>query len=289
MKLVDYALSRRCKIMSNHSRSNQKNVIDKISITDYVRQRKFPEYRDLFYLSLSDIRLALEDFRNLERVSVLDYGSGGSPYADLFPNSEYLRADIPTEENLGRLDYRISEKGCLDVPSNSIDIILTTQVVEHVENPDYFFSNCFRILRPGGLLICTTHGFWEEHACPNDFQRWTSFGLIRDVTKAGFDSIVCRKLTTGPRALLSLLICHGEILYAGKATLLGWFCFSLRNITRLLRSALHRIADEKFKDFRVVSADSPRETLYIGLLVSARKPSGNTSQLAPSSNRDAEV
>jgi SAM-dependent methyltransferase len=44
----------------------------------------------------------------------------------------------------------------LPLPSRSVDVVATLQVIEHVWNHNEFVSECLRVLRPGGLLLVTT-------------------------------------------------------------------------------------------------------------------------------------
>jgi SAM-dependent methyltransferase len=44
----------------------------------------------------------------------------------------------------------------LPVPSGSVDVVATLQVIEHVWNHGEFVRECLRVLRPGGLLLVTT-------------------------------------------------------------------------------------------------------------------------------------
>ena len=40
--------------------------------------------------------------------------------------------------------------------SNSFDVVVSFETIEHLENQRGFLRECYRILRPGGLLICST-------------------------------------------------------------------------------------------------------------------------------------
>ena len=42
------------------------------------------------------------------------------------------------------------------------------------------------ILKPGGSIILTTHGYWFYHPTPNDYWRWTSAGLKKIVEAEGY-------------------------------------------------------------------------------------------------------
>ena len=67
--------------------------------------------------------------------------------------------------------------------------MLSTQVLEHVTDPALYLSECFRVLRPGGRMLLSTHGIFVYHPDPEDFWRWTCEGLRKAVTDAGFDVV----------------------------------------------------------------------------------------------------
>ncbi|MCL0079871.1 class I SAM-dependent methyltransferase [Dehalococcoidia bacterium] len=52
--------------------------------------------------------------------------------------------------------------------SNTFDIVISLETIEHVPNPEVFLNECKRVLREGGLLICSTplkpEGVKPEHA-----------------------------------------------------------------------------------------------------------------------------
>jgi SAM-dependent methyltransferase len=44
----------------------------------------------------------------------------------------------------------------IDLPDESVDVVATLQVIEHVWNHNEFVGECLRVLRPGGTLLVTT-------------------------------------------------------------------------------------------------------------------------------------
>ncbi len=71
----------------------------------------------------------------------------------------------------------------------SIDTVIATEVLEHVENPEKVLRECRRVLRPGGTMLATLPYLVPTHADPHDYQRWTKDKIRREVTHAGFSQV----------------------------------------------------------------------------------------------------
>lgn len=123
---------------------------------------------------------------------VLDFGCGVQPYRSVFgPEIEYIGADLPGND---LADVQIRD-GAVDLPEGSIDLVVSTQVLEHVPDPDAYLRESRRLLRPGGQLLLTTHGVMFYHPHPTDYWRWTTDGLTAIMTRARLN----------PRSLVPLL------------------------------------------------------------------------------------
>ncbi len=117
--------------------------------------------------------------------TVLDFGCADLPYRDAFgADVDYLAADLPGN---ARANVTIADDGTVDVEDASVDVVLSTQVLEHVTDPTLYLRECERVLRPGGRLLLTTHGTMFYHPDPVDYWRWTSAGLRKAVTDAGLE------------------------------------------------------------------------------------------------------
>jgi SAM-dependent methyltransferase len=54
------------------------------------------------------------------------------------------------------------------------DAVLTSEVLEHVFNPDEFLSEINRVLRDGGVLLLMVPFVWDEHEQPFDYACYSS-------------------------------------------------------------------------------------------------------------------
>jgi SAM-dependent methyltransferase len=118
---------------------------------------------------------------------VLDYGCGDLPYRHLFSDADYVAADLPGNP---RAAMEISSDGRLSaLGEEAFDVVLSTQVLEHVSDPRVYLEECYRVLRPDGRLLLSTHGLMVYHPDPVDYWRWTCAGLQEQVRRAGFEVI----------------------------------------------------------------------------------------------------
>lgn len=118
---------------------------------------------------------------------LLDYGCADRPYDGLFPAGvELVSADLRGNPVA---TIELTAEGTVPVADASFDAVMSTQVLEHVERPHVYLAECYRVLRPGGRLLLSTHGMFYLHPDPNDFWRWTSQGLVRMVEEAGLQVV----------------------------------------------------------------------------------------------------
>jgi len=114
---------------------------------------------------------------------VLDYGCADAPYSGVFgAGVTYVGADIAGNS---AADVEVSGDGTLPVGDETFDAVISTQVLEHVIDPQAYLRECERVLRPGGRLLLSTHGIMVLHPDPIDLWRWTSDGLRFEIERSG--------------------------------------------------------------------------------------------------------
>ena len=74
----------------------------------------------------------------------------------------------------------------LSVLDDVADLVLCTEVLEHTKDPAFVIKELYRIAKQGGIVILTTPFVWPVHEAPNDYYRFTNFGLVHLLHQAGF-------------------------------------------------------------------------------------------------------
>jgi len=110
----------------------------------------------------------------------------------------------------GRFELLGAERDVLQrLGEPPFDIVISTEVVEHLYSPRDWAQGCFQALKPGGCLICTTpyHGYlknllislggkWDAHANPlwdgGHIKLWSKRTLSTLLTEAGFTGVEFR-------------------------------------------------------------------------------------------------
>lgn len=122
---------------------------------------------------------------------VLDAGAGAGPYRHLFAHCEYAAHDFGREAGtIGRyapLEYE-SDITAIPVAAQSFDVVLCTEVLEHVPDPVAAVKEMARVLRSGGRLILTAPLGSFLHQEPFHFYGgYTPHWYRKHLVEAGFE------------------------------------------------------------------------------------------------------
>ena len=109
-------------------------------------------------------RTHLEDFVRRAAASaapgalVLDAGAGEGMHRPFFAGATYESADfLEVDKQYAPVDY-VCDLRHIPVPDERYEMVLLTQVLEHLPEPKETLSELHRVLRPGGRL-------WLRAAC----------------------------------------------------------------------------------------------------------------------------
>jgi SAM-dependent methyltransferase len=128
-----------------------------------------------------------------EGTRLADVGAGEAPYRELFAHLDYVTVDWEHSVHPGARGVDVvATAEQIPVPEGSFDAVLSTQVLEHVAEPQRVLRELHRVLRPGGRLFMTVPLAWELHEQPFDFYRYTPSGLEHLLRGARFAEIEVR-------------------------------------------------------------------------------------------------
>ncbi|MEJ2184877.1 MAG: methyltransferase domain-containing protein [Gemmatimonadota bacterium] len=125
--------------------------------------------------------------REHARGCLVDIGCGDKPYAPLAAPyvDRHIGLDHPgSGHGRGQVDLFALAYDTALAP-DSIDTVLCTFVLEHLEDPARALAEMRRILKPGGTLILSAPQSWHVHEAPRDFYRYTRYGLQHLMEDAG--------------------------------------------------------------------------------------------------------
>lgn len=73
----------------------------------------------------------------------------------------------------------------IPLPDAHADIILMTELLEHLREPEAALVEVARLIKPGGRLIATMPFMYQVHGDPDDYYRWTADAMRQKVEEAG--------------------------------------------------------------------------------------------------------
>jgi SAM-dependent methyltransferase len=195
------------------------------------------------------VRAQLDEYHSekVDGLTVLDVGCGGQPFKPLLTarGFEYSGMDVAAtgaEPNFfGAVDEELPQAL---LEAGPFDLVLCTEVLEHVADWDAAFANLARLIRPGGRLIITCPHFYFRHEEPYDFWRPTLFALSHFARRAGLRIIYEERAGTAADVLGTLLggakfVCCGRMRLL-KEAVAGALNYGLAFYRWLLKRAAFR-------------------------------------------------
>lgn len=114
----------------------------------------------------------------ISRPKVIEFGGSNGYIKSLFSGAEYEVAPNAPEVDIQDLSAYATD---------SYDVIVLDEILEHVERPWVAVDQLKRLLRPGGCLITSSPFMIAVHKVPMDYWRFTRDGL--EVLLHGFSEV----------------------------------------------------------------------------------------------------
>jgi SAM-dependent methyltransferase len=116
---------------------------------------------------------------------VLDVGSSAGSFAgrSRFTGARQALSDATlvasVDVNARATPSVVADGHELPFASESFDVVLANNVIEHLHDPAVGVAEMRRVLRPGGDLLFTIPFLYPIHESPHDYTRFTVHGLRR--------------------------------------------------------------------------------------------------------------
>lgn len=133
---------------------------------------------------------------DLARGRILDVGAGDRwIQAHLSQDVHYVALDYPTtgRDMYGAKPDVFADAAHLPFDDGVFDAVICLEVLEHVRAPQLVLDEIARVLRPGGVVWLSMPFLYPIHDAPHDYQRFTQYGLRRDVEASGLGLLEVEK------------------------------------------------------------------------------------------------
>jgi len=202
-------------ILKKHIQNLKKNV--------FFTDTKWPHFKLLF----NDLQ-RLARSRKYKRIVSLERGSlygDISLFAPLFYNKDFISIDCSTKKIKARGSYNkkyVEDKDIIKIPithhsnykkinleKNYADLIIIPNLMHHIYDHRYLLKKCKSILKKNGEIYVFEPTLREIHQSPDDYFRFTPYGLKALLKELNFKKINY-KFSGGP--FTAVLYCLDQAL-----------------------------------------------------------------------------
>jgi len=197
---------------------------------------------------------------------LLDIGCGKKPYKSIFSPyvSHHIGIDLRDSPHGTSMTDMVGSAYRIGAASSSCNLVLCTEVLEHLEKPKQALQEFYRILKKNGVLIITVPFFWPIHEEPRDFYRYTEYGLKYLIEEVGYKVVEIKALSGYFTTFIQLSIYFLMRFQRGPL---------LRNFGRMIAAGLQHVA------LRINRMDRSKE--FTNLYGVIAKKSNNDDKIEP--------
>ncbi|HXS35856.1 MAG TPA: methyltransferase domain-containing protein [Flavipsychrobacter sp.] len=235
------------------------------NVKESFKPRWYSVFFNPFYLIRINLYNAIKRNASFIHGCVLDFGCGSKPYVSLFNVEKYIGLDYQTdvsEKNTALAADVFYDGNTIPFDNNFFDSVFSSEVLEHVFNPDEILEEIHRVLKPGGCLMLTCPFFWPEHEQPYDYARYSSFGIQHLMQKHGFRVVKYEKTGSYFESLVQGMVLYAYYFVPHKPKFLEVIIFSIFITPFLLFNMLL---------IKVLPKRIKRSDLYLNNIVLAEK------------------
>jgi len=162
------------------------------------------------FLTRNRLLKSIGQYAPLLKGRLMDFGCGSKPYRSLFNVDEYIGLDFenPGHPHLNEQIDVFYDGKHIPFEDGSFDAVFTSEVFEHVFNLEEALKEINRVMKPGASILATCPFAICEHEVPNDFARYSSYGLRSLLERNGFEVVHQDKTGNSVEAVFQLWIMY---------------------------------------------------------------------------------
>ncbi|MBX4210353.1 class I SAM-dependent methyltransferase [Candidatus Parcubacteria bacterium] len=172
------------------------NFSDRVDLIDRIKAvlKKVPRFYEaiifltstMYFYGLSAQAALTKAFESdVKNKTIINLGSGPSDFGNGVINVDSFPYDTV---------HIVANAEALPILDNSVDMVLSESMLEHIPYPELAISEIARIIKPGGFLYIEIPFMFPYHGSPSDYTRFTisalrkrfdSFEVIGSGTRSG--------------------------------------------------------------------------------------------------------
>jgi len=186
----------------------------------------------------------------------LEVGASFRPQQEYFPNT--IAGDI---SYYPQLDVQYDAHN-MPFAAEEFECVVCIEVLEHCMEPQRVIDECYRLLKPNGILILTTRFMFPLHDVPHDYFRFTKYGLQH----------LCRRFSTVEVEPEAETVTTIGVLYQRLAYQVDWKLPLTKILLLLIAKILPRLQMNLKAEYGSIRKDVADETIMTsGYYLVARK------------------
>lgn len=127
---------------------------------------------------------------------VYDIGCGQKPFAPYLKGKVKSHVGVDLADGFYKPDQvdLIGTAYAVPAPDGCADVVISSQVIEHLETPLVAINETYRLLKSGGIFFLSFPFLYPQHAQPRDFLRYTEFYLKQEIAADRFDVLMFERI-----------------------------------------------------------------------------------------------
>ena len=173
--------------------SNRMSVLQRIARKriEFERETRDMEERSLLSAASWVVHTATRSaITRHVKGKVLDIGCGTQPYREMIISTGAGYEGLDIEKRCAHLDYQGDALNLpIELKGKEFDCVLGLMVWEHLPDPMLATRNVRKLLAEGGILVLSVPHLSRLHEIPNDYFRFTRYGLQSMLRQEGFEPV----------------------------------------------------------------------------------------------------